>query len=249
MPTGPPAPMTAAPHSPAGMNDSSGSFASMTTTKIATPSAIHSNCSMPKLSTRNSPTATQNMPAMPAAMAFFNPFIFPPAAMKQAQPRTPTYQNIPIIPVTFTHTATSTAAATASAVSMSISSSPPRGHGGAAKAGTPRPTLGSALHAVKLSARLAALRKLEGGFSAILHAQLGEQVLDVELDGVVGEPEPLGDLGVGEARRHQRPDLTLAWRQVAGRGRGPAFDPAPCGLREHQLPGVHLPDGGERLLG
>ena len=39
-------------------------------------------------------------------MAFFNPFIFPPAAMKQAQPRTPTYQNIPIIPVTFTHTAT-----------------------------------------------------------------------------------------------------------------------------------------------
>src|SRR6266571_4839228 len=110
IPMGPPAPMMATPHRPAGMNASSGTLASMTMMKTAMPNAIHSNCGAPALSTRNSATATQNIPATPPAIDFFSPFIFPPAAEKQAQPRTPTYQNMPATLVTFTHTASSTAA-------------------------------------------------------------------------------------------------------------------------------------------
>ena len=120
----------------------------MTMINIATPSATHSKFSAPVVSTRNSPAPTQNIPATPAAITFFNPFIFPPAAAKQAQPRTPTYQNMPTIVVTFTHTATSTPTLIARAVSMSIRVSL-QGDGGEAERGERRPTVGSPVEPVK----------------------------------------------------------------------------------------------------
>src|SRR5205807_9497708 len=70
-----------------------------------------------------------------------------------------------------------------------------------------------------------AVRVLERRLRAVLHAQLREEMLHMELDGVVREAEPLRDLGVGEPRGDQAPDLALARRQVAGGTRGAAFDP------------------------
>src|SRR5207302_1383137 len=65
-------------------------------------------------------------------------------------------------------------------------------------------------------------------------------MLHVKLDGVVREAEPLGDLRVGEPRGDEAPDLALARRQIAGGARGPAFDPAPRRLREHEMTAVPL---------
>src|SRR6266700_7390386 len=105
-------------------------------------------------------------------------------------------------------------------------------------------------HLVKVPPRLTAVRVLEGRFGAVLHAELREQVLHEEFDGVVRKPEPLRDLGVGEPAGDQRPNLALARRQVARRpAPRAALDPTARGLRKHELTGVHLPDRRQRLLG
>src|SRR5437762_8628158 len=49
---------------------------------------------------------------------------------------------------------------------------------------------------------------LERRLGAVLHAELREEMLHVELHRVVGQAEPLGDLRVGEPAGDQRPDLT-----------------------------------------
>src|SRR2546422_1492795 len=53
---------------------------------------------------------------------------------------------------------------------------------------------------------------LERRLGAVLHAELREEMLHVELHRVVGQAEPLGDLRVGEPAGDQRPDLALARR-------------------------------------
>src|SRR5436309_4058244 len=105
-------------------------------------------------------------------------------------------------------------------------------------------------HLVKVPPCLAAVCVLEGRLGAVLHPEFREQMLHVELHRVVGQAESLGDLRVGESTRDQRPDLALARRQVARRPPSrPALDPAAGGLGKHELAGVHLPDGGQGLLG
>src|SRR5256886_11495034 len=94
-------------------------------------------------------------------------------------------------------------------------------------------------HLVKVPPRLTAVGVLERRLGAVLHAELREEMLHVEFHRVVGQAEPLGDLGVGEPAGDQRPDLALARSEVARRAR-PALDPAACGLRKHQLARVHL---------
>src|SRR5439155_18644752 len=101
---------------------------------------------------------------------------------------------------------------------------------------------------VKPRRRLAAVGVLERRLGAVLHAELREEMLHVELHRVVGQAEPLGDLRVGEPAGDERPDLALARREVARCCR-PAFDPATRGLGEHELTRVHLPDRRQRLLG
>src|SRR5882762_3786139 len=104
-----------------------------------------------------------------------------------------------------------------------------------------RPTVGMPAGTVKPGWQLATVRVLERRLGAVLHPELREEMLHVELHRVVGQAEPLGDLRVGESAGHQRPDLSLARGEVAGRAR-PAFDPAARGLREHELARVHLPN-------
>src|ERR1043166_4865158 len=120
IPIGPPAPMTAAPVSPAGMNENHDSFPWSTMRKAAIPRNTHSNCIWPLTSDVISAAATQNIPPRPATAARFTPLIFPPAAMKQAQPSTPTYHNMLITAATFTNTATITPILSAKANTMSI---------------------------------------------------------------------------------------------------------------------------------
>jgi len=75
---------------------------------------------------------------------------------------------------------------------------------------------------------LPAVSVLERGLGAVLHPELREQVLDVELDRVVRQAEAFGDLRVGEAARDQSPHLALSRREIAGRAGcpPPALDPA-----------------------
>src|SRR6184192_4114802 len=87
---------------------------------------------------------------------------------------------------------------------------------------------------VKPRRPLTSVGVLERRLGAVLHAELREEMLHVELHSVVGQAEPLGDLRVGEPAGDQRPDLALARSEVARRAR-PALDPAACGLRKHQL--------------
>src|SRR5437899_1820795 len=56
---------------------------------------------------------------------------------------------------------------------------------------------------------------LERRLGAVLHAELREEMLHVELHRVVGQAEPLGDLRVGEPAGDQRPDLALARSEVS----------------------------------
>src|ERR1700747_474025 len=97
--------------------------------------------------------------------------------------------------------------------------------------------------------RLAAAGVLESCLGAVLDAEFGKQMLHVKLDGVVGQAEAFGDLGVAKPGRHERPDLALAGCEVSGGARPATLDPAPRGLGEDKLPRVHLADGRQRLLG
>src|SRR2546430_3820134 len=63
---------------------------------------------------------------------------------------------------------------------------------------------------VKPRRRLTPVGVLERRLGAVLHAELREEMLHVELHRVVGQAEPLGDLRVGEPAGDQRPDLALA---------------------------------------
>src|SRR6266851_9424185 len=91
---------------------------------------------------------------------------------------------------------------------------------------------------------------LERRLGAVLHAELREEMLHVELHRVVGQAEPLGDLRVGESAGYERPDLALARREVTRRAPARAtFDPTTRGLRKHELARVHLSDCRQRLLG
>src|SRR2546429_9985217 len=92
---------------------------------------------------------------------------------------------------------------------------------------------------------LTAVCVLECRLGAVLHPELREKMLHVELYRVVGQAEPLGDLRVGESARDQRPDLALARRQVARRPPSrPALDPAAGGPGKPQPAGAVLPSGG-----
>src|SRR2546427_608918 len=68
---------------------------------------------------------------------------------------------------------------------------------------------------VKPRRRLTPVGVLERRLGAVLHAELREEMLHVELHRVVGQAEPLGDLRVGEPAGDQRPDLALARSEVA----------------------------------
>ncbi len=48
------------------------------------------------------------------------------------------------------------------------------------------------------------------GLGAVVQAGLAEQVVDVGLDGGLGDVEPRGDLGVGEAGCNECEDLVLS---------------------------------------
>src|SRR5881396_2611422 len=63
---------------------------------------------------------------------------------------------------------------------------------------------------------------LERRLGAVLHAELREEMLHVELHRVVGQAEPLGDLRVGEPAGDQRPDLALQRRAACGNTSWPA---------------------------
>src|SRR5437899_10848335 len=95
---------------------------------------------------------------------------------------------------------------------------------------------------VKPRRPLAAVGVLERRLGAVLHAELREEMLHVELHRVVGQAEPLGDLRVGEPAGDQCPDLTLARRQVAWRAPPPpAPDPTAGGPAEPELAPRHPP--------
>src|SRR5438552_143792 len=57
------------------------------------------------------------------------------------------------------------------------------------------------------SARRSGSRVLERRFGAVLDAELFEEMLDVKLDRVLRKPQTLGDLGIRESLRDQRPNL------------------------------------------
>src|SRR5947209_19790453 len=102
---------------------------------------------------------------------------------------------------------------------------------------------------VKPRRPLAAVGVLERRLGAVLHAELREEMLHVELHRVVGQAEPLGDLRVGEPAGDQFPDLTLARGEVAWRAPPPpALDPTPCGRRKPDLGRGHLPVLWQRSL-
>src|SRR5438309_2784740 len=92
---------------------------------------------------------------------------------------------------------------------------------------------------VKPRRPLTSVGVLERRLGAVLHAELREEMLHVELHRVVGQAEPLGDLRVGEPAGDQRPDLALARSEVARRAR-PALDPAACGLRKQDRKSTRL---------
>lgn len=56
---------------------------------------------------------------------------------------------------------------------------------------------------------------VEGG--AVVDAELGEDVLDVVVDGALGDVQPGGDLPVGQARTHEAGDLLLSPGQESER--------------------------------
>src|SRR3977135_3670487 len=86
----------------------------------------------------------------------------------------------------------------------------------------------------KAATSLAAVGVLERRLGAVLHPELREEMLYVELHRVVGQVEPLGDLRVGEPAGDQRPDLAFARREITRRAR-PALDPTARRLRKHEL--------------
>jgi hypothetical protein len=53
------------------------------------------------------------------------------------------------------------------------------------------------------------------GLAPVAHAELGEDVADVELDGAGADEELVGDLLVGEALAEQRQNFALARGQLA----------------------------------
>src|SRR3712207_2752351 len=55
-----------------------------------------------------------------------------------------------------------------------------------------------------------------GGFGAVVGAELGEDLADVELDGALGDEEPLGDLLVAQPPRDEPEHLDLPGRQRLG---------------------------------
>ena len=54
------------------------------------------------------------------------------------------------------------------------------------------------------------------GFAAVCRADFREYRRDVLLDALLLQPEPLGDVGVGEPARHRFEDLQLTRREFFG---------------------------------
>src|SRR5438105_7439260 len=211
------------------MNDRAASFDWMTSMKATTPNTIQEKLPRFIVPTRAIAIQTHTTPDRVDAIAFCRPWVLPPAAKKQAHATTPPGTARLAIAPTFTHRATSTPTLTASANSLSI-----------------RYCLASR---VPVTPDLAAVRVLEGRLRTVLDAELREQMLYVELHRVVREPEPLGDLRVGEPAGDERPDLAFPGGQVAGRPGRSSLDPAARGLGEDELTRVYLADRRQRLLG
>jgi hypothetical protein len=60
------------------------------------------------------------------------------------------------------------------------------------------------------------------GGSAVAELQLGEEMVDVCLDGSLADEQSAGNLGIGSALTDQGQDLTLAGGQAAEQGGGRA---------------------------